>query len=69
MGQTMVEQIFSRKSGRSVCPGELLNISVDAVMIHDFNAPHVLGVLQQVEKELGEGNFSIQKEIHPKSWE
>jgi 3-isopropylmalate/(R)-2-methylmalate dehydratase large subunit len=53
LDQTMTEQIFSRKSGRNVCPGELLNLAVDAVMVHDFNAPHVLEVLQTLKEKLG----------------
>ena len=53
MSQTMTEQIFSRKNGKKVSAGELLNLSVDAVMIHDFNAPHVLDVLQTLSDKLG----------------
>lgn len=67
MGQTMTEQIFSRKSGRSVRAGELLNLAVDAVMIHDFNAPHVLEVLREMEHKLGTPKFlSLIKSNSPK---
>ncbi len=62
----MTEQIFSRKSGRAVCAGELLNISVDAVMIHDFNAPHVLEVLQTLREKLGASKTSLGKNHSPR---
>jgi 3-isopropylmalate/(R)-2-methylmalate dehydratase large subunit len=57
MGQTMTEQMFSRKSGKRVQAGEIVNLPVDAIMIHDLNAPHVLEVLQQVEETLGADAF------------
>ena len=66
MNQTMTEQIFSRKSGRKVSAGELLNLSVDAVMIHDFNAPHVLEVLHILHDKLGTSKASSRGKHSPR---
>jgi len=39
MPQTLVEKIMSQKVQRSVVPDEVIEVSVDRVMVHDANAP------------------------------
>jgi homoaconitate hydratase family protein len=39
MPQTLVEKILSQKVQRSVVPDEIIEVSVDCVMVHDANAP------------------------------
>jgi homoaconitate hydratase family protein len=39
MTQTLVEKILSQKVQRSVVPDEVMEFSVDCVMVHDANAP------------------------------
>ena len=35
MGQTFVEKIFSRKMGKKVVPGEIVEVEPDVAMSHD----------------------------------
>jgi 3-isopropylmalate dehydratase large subunit len=62
----MTEQIFSRKNGGNVSAGDLVNLAVDAVMIHDFNAPHVLEVLQALTDKLGRSGASSRGDRSPR---
>jgi methanogen homoaconitase large subunit len=50
MGQTLSEQILSRKAGRAVKPGEFVVIEPDVVMSHDSLTPSIIKILQE---ELG----------------
>lgn len=43
MGYTLAEKIIMKNTGKkSVTPGELLNVNVDRVMVHDIFAPFVV---------------------------
>ena len=41
MGQTMIEKIISRNTGKDVHPGDIVTTNVDRVMIHDIFIPFV----------------------------
>jgi methanogen homoaconitase large subunit len=53
MGQTISEQILSRKAGKVVKPGEFVVIEPDAVMSHDSLTPSIIKILRE---ELGVSN-------------
>jgi methanogen homoaconitase large subunit len=53
MGQTLTEQIISKKVGRAVKPGELVVIEPDVVMSHDSLTPAIIKIMQS---ELGVSN-------------
>lgn len=42
MGQTIIEKILSRHAGRSVRPGEIVDIAVDARVARDFGGANVV---------------------------
>ncbi len=50
MGQTLSEQILSRKAGRAVSPGDFVVIEPDAIMSHDSLTPSIIKILKE---ELG----------------
>ncbi|MDO9035316.1 MAG: 3-isopropylmalate dehydratase large subunit, partial [Methanoregula sp.] len=39
MGATIVEKIFSQKSGRDIRAGEVVMAPIDGAMIHDITGP------------------------------
>lgn len=41
MGQTIIEKIVSRNTGKDVRPGDIVTVRVDRVMIHDIFIPFV----------------------------
>lgn len=47
MGQTLSEQILSRKAGRAVIPGEFVVIEPDVVMSHDSLTPSIIKILRE----------------------
>lgn len=50
MGQTLAEQILSRKAGYPVAPGDLIVVEPDVVMSHDSLSPSIIKILRD---ELG----------------
>jgi len=50
MGQTLSEQILSRKAGRQVKPGDFVVIEPDVVMSHDSLTPSIINIMRE---ELG----------------
>ncbi len=49
MGKTIVEKIFSNKTGKSVNAGEIVVPEIDLAMIHDVNAPFVIDCFNELE--------------------
>ncbi len=48
---TLVEKIFSRACGKSVSPGDIVEVNVDLVMFHDLTGFHVVEVMRKVGVE------------------
>lgn len=46
MGQTLTEQILSRKAGRPVQPGDLVVVEPEMVMSHDSLTPAIIKIMQ-----------------------
>lgn len=47
MSRTLTEKILSRASGRSVSPGDVVEIKVDIVAFHDLTGYHVIEVMER----------------------
>ncbi|HUM71073.1 MAG TPA: aconitase family protein, partial [Chloroflexota bacterium] len=47
MGQTLSEQILSKKAGRRVQPGDLVVVEPDVAMGHDSLSPGIIKVMQE----------------------
>ena len=50
MGLTLTEKVLNRASGRSVSPGEVVEVQVDLVAFHDLTGYHVVEVMEKVGK-------------------
>lgn len=48
MAQTMTEKILSKASGKSVLPGEVVDVGVDLVAFHDLTGFHVIEVIERI---------------------
>ena len=59
-GQTLAEQIFSRKLNRRACAGELVVIEPDVAMGHDSLTP---GIIKIMREELGTENVFRPEQI------
>ena len=46
--KTLTEKILSRASGRSVSPGDVVEVGVDIVAFHDLTGYHVIEVMEKV---------------------
>lgn len=60
MGQTLSEQILSKKAGRPVKPGEFVVIEPDVVMSHDSLTPSIIKILRD---ELGTGAIKFPERL------
>ena len=49
---TLIEEIFSRKAGRSVQAGEILLLDVDYIMSHDNTTPLVIKAFREIGKPI-----------------
>ena len=49
---TLIEEIFSRKAGRSVAAGEILLLDVDYIMSHDNTTPLAIKAFREIGKRL-----------------
>jgi 3-isopropylmalate/(R)-2-methylmalate dehydratase large subunit len=47
MSQTLIEKILSRHAGRPVCPGDIVDISIDARVARDFGGASVVKGLRE----------------------
>ena len=47
MSQTLTEKILSRASGKTVSPGDVVEIKVDIVAFHDLTGYHVIEVMEK----------------------
>ncbi|QIW23463.1 3-isopropylmalate dehydratase large subunit [Sulfolobus sp. S-194] len=47
MPQTLTEKILSRASGKSVSPGEVVEVNVDIAAFHDLTGYHVIEVMEK----------------------
>ncbi len=50
MGLTLTEKILSRASGKTVSPGDVIEVNVDIVAFHDLTGYHVVEILEKVGK-------------------
>ncbi len=48
MGLTLTEKILSRASGRSVSPGDVVEVGVDLAAFHDLTGHHVVEVMEKM---------------------
>ncbi len=48
MGLTLTEKILNRASGKSVSPGDVVEISVDLAAFHDLTGYHVVEVMERM---------------------
>lgn len=48
MGLTLTEKILNRASGRSVSPGDVVEIGVDLAAFHDLTGHHVVEVMEKM---------------------
>ncbi|WP_069807327.1 3-isopropylmalate dehydratase large subunit [Vulcanisaeta thermophila] len=48
MGLTLTEKILNRASGRSVSPGDVVEVSVDLAAFHDLTGYHVVEVMEKI---------------------
>lgn len=48
MGQTIIEKIVSRNTGKDVRPGDIVTVRVDRVMIHDIFIPFVADKFEEM---------------------
>ncbi|MBI2759734.1 MAG: 3-isopropylmalate dehydratase large subunit [Chloroflexi bacterium] len=53
---TLIEEIFSRKAGRSVRAGEILLLDVDYIMSHDNTAPLAIKAFREIGKPILDKN-------------
>lgn len=49
MPQTLTEKILSRAAGRSVSPGDVVEINVDIAAFHDLTGYHVIEVMEKAK--------------------
>jgi len=49
---TLIEEIFSRKTGRTVKAGEILIVDVDAIMSHDNTTPLAIKAFREIGKPI-----------------
>ncbi len=49
MGLTLTEKILNRASGKSVSPGDVVEINVDLAAFHDLTGYHVVEVMEKNE--------------------
>ncbi len=48
MGYTMIEKIIGRNAKKAVCPGDIVTVDVDRVMIHDIFIPFVADKFEEM---------------------
>lgn len=48
MGLTLTEKILGRASGKSVSPGDVVEINVDLAAFHDLTGYHVVEVMEKM---------------------
>jgi 3-isopropylmalate dehydratase large subunit len=53
---TLIEEIFSRKAGRTVHAGEILLLDVDYIMSHDNTTPLAIKALREIGKPIHDKN-------------
>jgi 3-isopropylmalate/(R)-2-methylmalate dehydratase large subunit len=56
---SLTETILNRASGKSVTPGDIIEIKVDLVAFHDLTGYHVLEVLEKVNTNFSTNNLIV----------
>lgn len=57
--QTLTEVILSRAAGRSVSPGDVVEVKVDLVAFHDLTGYHVVENIEKVGGNVSVGNLVV----------